>query len=175
VLQTGQVEPPGDRQAGLVVGHRQAHRHLTKLLLAELATVLPRHADRVLALLREAGVIDNPVPHRAVPLERRQYLLAHRPQQRRIVPFGLGHHVMQRLVRRLHPGRRDPRRHRLNALALARQQQPGAVGPGRRRPAAVRHRRHDRVQIGGEPLLTAPGPPGPFLLLCHAPYMECPG
>src|SRR4051812_26269781 len=40
-----QVEPPGDRQAGPVVGHRQAHRHLAILLLAQLPAVLPRHPD----------------------------------------------------------------------------------------------------------------------------------
>src|SRR5919112_1274111 len=67
----GQVEPVGDRQAGLVVRHRQADRHLAVLLLAELAAVLPRYPDRVRALLREGGVIHNPVPHRPVPRDGR--------------------------------------------------------------------------------------------------------
>jgi hypothetical protein len=64
----------------MVVGHRQAHRHLTVVLLAELAAVLPRHPNRVLALLRETGVVDDPVPHRPVPLKRRQDLVPHGTQ-----------------------------------------------------------------------------------------------
>jgi hypothetical protein len=123
----------------------------------------------MLALLREAGVIHDPVPHRAVPLDGRQHKVAHPPQQGRVVPIGLGHHVMQGLVGRLHPARRDPGGHRLDALALARQQQPGAVGSCRRSPARMAQHRHDRLQIGREPLLAGPGPPGLFLLLCHAP------
>ena len=115
----GQVEPIGDRQAGMVVGHRQTHRHLTVVLLAELAAVLPRHPNRVLALLRETGVVDDPVLHRPVPPERRQDLLSHGAQQRRIAPLGLGHHVMQRLMPRPHSCWLDPRRHRLDALAGA--------------------------------------------------------
>jgi hypothetical protein len=125
----------------------------------------------MLALLREAGVIHDPVPHRAVPLDGRQHKVAHRSQKGGIVPFGLGHHVMQGLVGRLHPARLDPSGHRLDALALARQQQPGAVGPRRRRPAGMAQHRHDRLQIGAQPLLTGPGPPGPFLFLCHTPHM----
>src|SRR3954453_6483673 len=81
---------------------------------------------------------------------------------------------MQGLVGRLHPGRRDPGSHRLDALALARQQQPGAVGPPRRGPARMAQHRHDRVQVGGESLLAGPRPFGSFLLLCHAPYMGRP-
>jgi hypothetical protein len=39
--------------------------------------------------------------------------------------------MVHRLVLGLHTVRLDPRRHRLDALALARQQQAGAVGPRR--------------------------------------------
>src|SRR3712207_6910477 len=58
-------------------------RHLAILPLAELPAVLPRHAHRVPALLREAGVVHDPVAHRPVPrseehtseLQSRQYLV----------------------------------------------------------------------------------------------------
>jgi hypothetical protein len=108
----------------VVVGHRQAHRDLAIVLLAELAAVLARHADGVLALLREAGVVDDPVPHRPVPLEGGQDPAAHRGQHRRVIPLGLGHDMMQRLVPGLHPSGLDPGRHGLHALA-----RPGSSSP----------------------------------------------
>jgi hypothetical protein len=40
----------------MVVGDRQADGDLAVLLLAELAAILPRDADGVLALLGKAGV-----------------------------------------------------------------------------------------------------------------------
>lgn len=49
----------------------------------------------------------------------------------------LGHHMMQRLVAGLHPLRLKSRRDRLDALALAWQQQTRAIGPRRGRPARV--------------------------------------
>jgi hypothetical protein len=49
-----QIEPPGHRQARLMIGDRQRHRNLAIILLAELAAILPRHPHRVLALLGEA-------------------------------------------------------------------------------------------------------------------------
>jgi hypothetical protein len=80
------------------------------------------------ALLGKAAVVDDPVAHRPMPLDRRQHLRPHRRQQRRIVPLRLRHHVVQRLVLGLHMRRIEPCCHRLDALALARQQQAGAVG-----------------------------------------------
>ena len=40
--------------------HRQADRDLAVVLLAQLAAILPRHADRVAALLGKACVVDDP-------------------------------------------------------------------------------------------------------------------
>ena len=82
----------------MVLGHREADRHLAVVLLAQLAAILPRHPHRVRALLGEAGVIDNPVQHRPLPLDCRQHLRPHRGQDRRIVPVRLCHHVVQRLM-----------------------------------------------------------------------------
>jgi hypothetical protein len=46
-------------------------------MLSELATILPRNADRVLALLGEARVIDDPRLDRPVPLYPWQNQLAY--------------------------------------------------------------------------------------------------
>ncbi len=46
------------------------------ILLAELAAILPRHADRVLALLGKAGVVDDPRLDRSMALDLRQNQLA---------------------------------------------------------------------------------------------------
>jgi len=43
----------------MVVGRRQAPRSLAIVLFAELSATLPRHTDGVLALLRDAGVVDD--------------------------------------------------------------------------------------------------------------------
>src|SRR5262245_41407119 len=60
----GEIETHGNRQARLVAGHRQCHRHLAVVLLAELAAVLARNPDGMLALLGDAGVVDDPRPDR---------------------------------------------------------------------------------------------------------------
>jgi hypothetical protein len=66
----------------------------------------------------------------------RQRLCARQPQAGRggdadnslVRPLGIGEEMVQRLVRRLHPVRRHPGGHRLHALALARQDEPGTIG-----------------------------------------------
>ena len=61
---------------------------------------------------------------------------------------------MQRLMRRLHATGRNPRRHRLDALALPRQQQPGAIGLQRRLPIGVTERRRQGLDISRKPRFT---------------------
>lgn len=165
-----QVEPVRDRQAGLLAGHRQADRHLAIVLLAELTAVLPRHADRMLALLRKPGVIDDPAPaggwcsvseggrvrRRDRGLDRpdrRQHLLAHRGEQRPVRPRRLGDEVMQGLVRRAHLQRVHPSRHRLDALARARQDQPATVGVERLPPVGMPERHRHALDVSREPLV----------------------
>jgi hypothetical protein len=46
-----QIEPIGDRQAGMMVGDRQRHRHLAIGLLGEQPAVLMIHPDRMRAFL----------------------------------------------------------------------------------------------------------------------------
>ena len=59
------------------------------------------------------------------------------PEHGRIIPLGLRDHVVHRLVLGLHAARLDPGGHRLDALALAGQEQAGRVGPQRRAPVRV--------------------------------------
>ena len=152
----------------MVVGHREADRHLTLVLLAQLAAILPRYPHRVFALLGETGVVDNPVAHRPMPLERRQHLRAHSGQHRCIVPVRLRHHVMQRLVLSLYMRRFQPRSHRLDALALPGQQQTGAVGSGRGGSACMPQPPNNRIQIRRQPGFARQRLSCSFLI--HRPY-----
>ena len=148
VLRPGfrQIQPITHRQARIVIGDRQRYRGLAIVLLAELAAILPRHAHRVPALLRKAGIVDDPRLDRAVPLDLRQRPLAHLGQNLLVRPGRLPDKMQKRLMLRRRPlGRRD-RRHRLHTLALARHHQPDAIVPQRTRPISVtdhaRKRRH---------------------------------
>ncbi|CCM80328.1 hypothetical protein BN77_p260015 [Rhizobium mesoamericanum STM3625] len=49
---------------------------LAVVLLAELAAILPRDPDRMLALPGKASVIDNPRFNRPMPLDQRQHQIA---------------------------------------------------------------------------------------------------
>ena len=59
------------------------------------------------------------------------------------------------MAARVDPGRVDPRRHRFDALALARQQQARAVGPQRRAPVGVAQHVAQPLDVVPEPLLPA--------------------
>ena len=90
-----QIQAISDRQAGMIIGGRQAHRHLAVVLFAELTAVLPGHANRVLALFRHTGVIDDQGSDRAAPLDNGQDAGAHRRENCVFGPVGLRHEVMQ--------------------------------------------------------------------------------
>jgi hypothetical protein len=132
----------------MLVGDREADGDLAVLLLAELAAVLPRHADGVLALLGEASVVDDPGLDRPVLLDGGQHASAHHGEHGRVGPIGLGDQVVQRLMGGLDPPRLDARGHRLNALALARQQQACAVAPSRGDAVGMAEGRAKRLDIG---------------------------
>lgn len=70
---------------------RDAHGHLAVVLLAEHPAVLARNTDRMAALLRELGVV-NDLPAALVEVH-----LGHSdPSQHvRVRPIGLGHEVVQ--------------------------------------------------------------------------------
>jgi hypothetical protein len=65
----GQIETIRDGKARMTVRDRQRNGNLAIILLAELAAILPRHANRVLTLLRKACVINDKGFDRAVLFE----------------------------------------------------------------------------------------------------------
>jgi hypothetical protein len=81
----------------------------------------------MLAFLGYPGVVDDQRPDRAVPLDDGQHLGAHRREHHVVRPVGLRYEVMQRLMRSLHASRLHPRSYRLDALAIAGQQQSRTV------------------------------------------------
>ena len=151
-----QIQPIIHRQAGVVVGNRQRYRHLTIVPLAQLAAILPRHADRVLPLLGKARVVDNPRHDRAVALDLRHNQLAHFGQYFLIRPSRDTDEMQQRLVLRRRPPRRRLRRHRLNALALARQHQPRAIIAQRSAPIGVTNHPRQFLNVSTKPQSTRP-------------------
>ena len=81
-------------------------------------------------------------------LDRERYPGTHHGQRDRIRPVGLGDQVVQRLMSRLDPAGLDPDRHRLDALALARQQQASAVAPNRGDAVSMPERGTNRFDMG---------------------------
>jgi hypothetical protein len=80
------------------------------------------------ALLGKARVVHDPGQDRALPLDLGQDLGAPERQESLVGPVGLGDEMVERLMGGLNPRGLEPCRHGLDALALARQDQPGAVG-----------------------------------------------
>src|SRR5262249_38359 len=146
----GNIEPIPDRQAGKVIGHRQRHRHLTIGLLAKLPAILRLNADRMLALLGETRVINDPGFDRPLRPNRRHHQVAHLGQSLLVRPLPDPDKMQQRLVLRRGPPRRRARRHRFHALALPRKYQPGAIIPQRPRPIRVPQYARKRLNISGK-------------------------
>jgi len=92
------------------------------------------------AFLGEAGVVDDPGGQRMFARHGGQHLTANLAQQGGVAPSCLGHDVVQRLMHLPYVGRSQPRRHRLDALALDRQKEPlGVVLHG-----------HDAIGVSGD-------------------------
>jgi hypothetical protein len=70
-----QIQAVADRKTGVVVGDRERDRVLAVVLLAELAAILTGYANRMLALLGEPRVVDDPGFDRSVLLDHRQHQL----------------------------------------------------------------------------------------------------
>ena len=170
-----QIQPIGHRQAGIGVGQRQRHRDLAVVLLAQLAAVLPRHADRMPALLGEARVVDDPGLDRPMPLDRRQNHLPHLRQHPLVRPPPLADKMQQRLMLGRRPLRRRHRRHRLHALALAGHQQPNAIIPQRLGSIGMADHAHKPFDISRKPAFAArsskihPSPRSPKMNLLKIP------
>ncbi len=148
-----QIEPKGRRQARPRVGQGQADRHLAVVLLADLPAVLTRHPHRMMALLAERRVVDDPRLDRPMRLDRRQHQLAHLGQHHLVRPRRLADEVHQRLMLGRHPRGRRHRRQRLHALALHRQHQPRAVVAKRAYPVGVADHAPQTFHIGRKPRL----------------------
>src|SRR5437762_8360378 len=109
------------------------------------------HADRMLALLRERRVVDDPGLDRPVFLDRRQHHLAHLGQHLLIRPGRDADKMQQRLMLRRRPRWSCPRRHRFDALALTRQHQTGAIIAQRPSPVRVANDARKPFNIGRKP------------------------
>src|SRR5260221_2732687 len=128
-----------------MIGDRQRYGHLAIGLLAELSAILVVHADGMLALLCERRVVDNPRLDRLVLLDCVQLHSATFGQHFLVRRRRDTDKVQQQLVLRRRPRRSCPRRHRLHALALPGQHQPGAVVA--QRPCPVRVADHARKSL----------------------------
>jgi hypothetical protein len=105
----------------------QRHRDLTIILLSKLAAILPGHPDRVTPLLGKACVVDDPGLDRPAALDCGQHQLSHLAQHRGVRPRRVPNKMEQRLMLRGDLRRCCHSRHRLDALARNRHQQPQAV------------------------------------------------
>jgi len=93
-----QIKLIGDRQAGVMIGDRQRHRHLAIGLLAELSAILMVHADRMAALLRIGSIVDDPRLNRFAALHGWDHQGAHLGQYWRVRPVSLAHEMQQPLM-----------------------------------------------------------------------------
>src|SRR6516165_835086 len=130
----GKIETKGDREACMLVGYRQRDCDLTIVLLAKLAAILPGDADRMNALLGQTRVVDDPGAYLAAPLDAGENKGSNLPQQVLLRPVGVGDKMVQRLMRALNAAGLDAGCYRLNALALARKDEPRTVRAKRRAP-----------------------------------------
>src|SRR6266403_4306166 len=95
-------------------------------LMAYLGLV-PGHPDRVPPLFGKAGVVNDPGLDRPAALNRRQHQLCHLAQHRGVRPRRVANKMQQRLMLCGDLRRGCHRRHRFDALALDRHQQPQAI------------------------------------------------
>ena len=136
----GQIQLEVDGDVLLRRRDRQADADLAVRDLAGRAGVLALHADRVLALLEKAGVVDDPGPRHGRAAHRFERVARGGQPHRVVVPRRVGDELLQALMRCIHvrDARARARRDRLHALALASADQPERVarevGASLRRP-----------------------------------------
>src|SRR5690606_5325043 len=121
-----QIQSPGDRQTSMPRSQRQTHCHLAVRLFTELPAILVRDTHRMFALLREAGVVNDPV---AVVLQSENRLnpLLDTSDDTLVRPRRLRYQMMQRLMLGADVIRIGVRGQRLNALTFDRQHQGPAI------------------------------------------------
>jgi hypothetical protein len=124
-------QPPVCRAGGVLVHQVHAYPDLAAGDLAQRAGILPGHARRGGAVLREAGVVHDQRLHRLPAGEVPRDI----PPHRGVIPARGGDELLQPLM--VHT---QPRRHRLHRLALPVRQQPA------------------HIQLAGRPLVLARQP-----------------
>jgi hypothetical protein len=142
-----------DTAAARLAGEVQADGDLAVVDPAERSRVLPRDRDGMRPLLGKARVIDDErLDPRQLGLE-----LARQPAAHLVVrPVGDDYGLLKPLSHRLDLGRvvHQPRRHRLDALALTVEQQARDVGGERlatfRPPHALDHRSDELAELSVE-------------------------
>jgi hypothetical protein len=100
---------------------------LAVVLLAKLTAILPGHPDRVPPFLGKTCVVDDPGLDWPAALDRRQHQLCHLAQHRGVRPRRIANKMKQGLMLCGDLPRCRHRRHRFDALAVNRHQQPQAV------------------------------------------------
>ena len=133
-----------------MIGDRQRHRDLAIVLLAEPAAILPRDADRMGPLFRNARVVHDPGFDGALSLEGRQNQLENLTQDRLVRPGRFADQMQKRLMFGRDACRRNNRRHRLDALALAGHQQPDAIIVQGLGPIGMPDHFNKSLDIGGK-------------------------
>jgi hypothetical protein len=131
-----QIETMSHWQARMMICKRKGYGDLTIVLLAQLAAILPCNTDRMPPFLGKARIIDDPSFDRPVAFDVRKHHLPNFGQNLLVRPVTLTDKMQQRLMLGCCALRRRHRRHGLDALAMARHHQTGAViakrfGPGR--------------------------------------------
>jgi len=100
---------------------------LTAILFANLAAILSGHSYRLTTLLGKSGVIDHPRHHRIPAQHGWDHKIQTAIQHRFITPWGIGDHMMQRLVHPPDIVGSKARGHGLDTLPFARQQKASAI------------------------------------------------
>src|SRR5437870_2376243 len=133
----------------------EAHADLTVADLPEGAGVLSLHSDRVLALLGEAGVVEDPRVDWISCHHLRDGVAGGESTHVAIAPVRIGEEVKQSLVSGVGQAGigAGPRRDRLDALALAVAEQAKGIGRKRDTPLLVPQEVANATEILCEPTL----------------------
>jgi hypothetical protein len=156
----------------------EGDQNLAVRLLAQSAAVLPGHADRALALLRQGGVVDH--QHGVVTADQRIRFLDQDPPQGRVVPGRAGDEVLQ-LIMATQP---EAGRERLEALAAVGAKQAVQVQGRPAPPRLAAHQLKERRQPALQRRLdrrcvepchaTSPWPSRPAETWCRSPPSRMP-
>jgi hypothetical protein len=116
-----------------------------------------------MTFLRKPGVVDNPGFDRAAVFDDWQGQLLYPAENPLVRPWRVGDEMQQRLVLGRDPRRCGYCRDRLDALALAWQQQAPAIITQRLRPIGMPDHLGQRLNVGRKPFLP---------VLAHAPFPQ---